>query len=240
LLAGSILILGVVATLSLTGMKPDKTFPGARIASSASAPPFVLDASIMVLNYTATNFTWMSPVTFNFSIWSILPNTTVVFITIACDALEPFILNQSIHFLENIVPITVSLNPLAMPGDHVVNITFSRGNSTASFTTKLWLGSNIIITAIMLFAVLGIALGIFAKYGGTKKSASSGSGSSSAAGMPASGASDDDTSTATYVDQSRAPAGRIFCPECKKVIEEGSIFCPECGTRIPRYLRYHP
>ncbi|MEX2754551.1 MAG: zinc ribbon domain-containing protein, partial [Candidatus Sigynarchaeota archaeon] len=64
--------------------------------------------------------------------------------------------------------------------------------------------------------------------------------SSSGQVWSAAGAADDDTSTVTYVDPSQAPPGRIFCPECKKVIEEGSIFCPECGTRIPRYLRYHP
>ncbi len=37
-----------------------------------------------------------------------------------------------------------------------------------------------------------------------------------------------------------APQGKIKCPECKKVIDEGLIFCPECGKRIPEFLRYRP
>jgi hypothetical protein len=32
-------------------------------------------------------------------------------------------------------------------------------------------------------------------------------------------------------------AGKIRCPECKKIIAEGSAFCPECGFHIPRFLR---
>lgn len=37
-----------------------------------------------------------------------------------------------------------------------------------------------------------------------------------------------------------APPGKIRCPSCKKVIEEGTVFCPECGHRIPEYYRYNP
>jgi hypothetical protein len=39
---------------------------------------------------------------------------------------------------------------------------------------------------------------------------------------------------------SDAPAGKIKCPNCKKVIEEGLTFCPECGNRIPEFLRFNP
>lgn len=215
------------------------TASGTLVASQASSPPYMVDANITVLNYTATTFTWMSPVTLNLSLWSNDINNTVVFITYSSDALESNTTLKSIHFALNIVSIIVNLNPLTMPGDHAVTIMVSHNSNSTSFTYKLWVGSNLIIAGIMFFGVLGIALGIFAKYSKPAKKPSSGSSTITSAGS-SSATSDDDTSTATYVDQSRAPAGRIFCPECKKVIEEGSIFCPECGTRIPRYLRYHP
>jgi DNA-directed RNA polymerase subunit RPC12/RpoP len=34
--------------------------------------------------------------------------------------------------------------------------------------------------------------------------------------------------------------GKIKCPECNSVIEEGLVFCPECGNRIPPWARYNP
>jgi DNA-directed RNA polymerase subunit RPC12/RpoP len=34
--------------------------------------------------------------------------------------------------------------------------------------------------------------------------------------------------------------GKIKCPECNSIIEEGLIFCPECGNRIPPWARYNP
>lgn len=39
---------------------------------------------------------------------------------------------------------------------------------------------------------------------------------------------------------SSLPAGKIKCPECDKLIDEGLTFCPECGKRIPEFLRYQP
>ncbi|MHA1256410.1 MAG: zinc ribbon domain-containing protein [Promethearchaeota archaeon] len=35
-------------------------------------------------------------------------------------------------------------------------------------------------------------------------------------------------------------AGKIKCPDCKEIIDEGIVFCPECGNRIPEFLRYNP
>ena len=34
--------------------------------------------------------------------------------------------------------------------------------------------------------------------------------------------------------------GKITCPNCKKMIDEGLSFCPDCGGRIPEFLRYNP
>ena len=34
--------------------------------------------------------------------------------------------------------------------------------------------------------------------------------------------------------------GKISCPKCKKMIDEGLSFCPDCGERIPEFLRYNP
>lgn len=39
---------------------------------------------------------------------------------------------------------------------------------------------------------------------------------------------------------SDAPPGKIKCPHCKELIEEGLTFCPECGHRIPEFLRFNP
>lgn len=34
--------------------------------------------------------------------------------------------------------------------------------------------------------------------------------------------------------------GKISCPKCNKMIDEGLSFCPDCGERIPEFLRYNP
>ena len=36
------------------------------------------------------------------------------------------------------------------------------------------------------------------------------------------------------------PKGKIKCPECNELIDEGLVFCPECGVRIPEFLRFNP
>jgi len=36
------------------------------------------------------------------------------------------------------------------------------------------------------------------------------------------------------------PVGKIKCPGCGRIIEEGVNFCPECGDRIPEFLRFGP
>ena len=38
----------------------------------------------------------------------------------------------------------------------------------------------------------------------------------------------------------RVPEGKIPCPTCHSVIDEGLAFCPECGERIPEFLRFTP
>ena len=35
-------------------------------------------------------------------------------------------------------------------------------------------------------------------------------------------------------------AGKIKCPDCKEIIDEGLIFCPECGNRVPPWARFNP
>jgi len=32
--------------------------------------------------------------------------------------------------------------------------------------------------------------------------------------------------------KSKVPSGKIKCPDCEKIIEEGLTFCPECGKRF--------
>ena len=36
------------------------------------------------------------------------------------------------------------------------------------------------------------------------------------------------------------PAGKIRCPKCGRIIDEGLSFCPECGDRIPEFLQFGP
>ena len=38
--------------------------------------------------------------------------------------------------------------------------------------------------------------------------------------------------------QVNLPAGKILCPECDELINEGLTFCPECGNRIPEFLQF--
>ncbi len=38
----------------------------------------------------------------------------------------------------------------------------------------------------------------------------------------------------------RVPEGKIPCPTCHSVIDEGLTFCPECGDRIQEFLRFRP
>ncbi|MHA1438266.1 MAG: zinc ribbon domain-containing protein [Promethearchaeota archaeon] len=33
--------------------------------------------------------------------------------------------------------------------------------------------------------------------------------------------------------------GKIKCPKCQKLIDEGLTFCPECGERIPSFLQFN-
>jgi len=46
--------------------------------------------------------------------------------------------------------------------------------------------------------------------------------------------------TQTHISVQSVVAGKISCPNCKKIIDEGLAFCPECGERIPEFLRYNP
>jgi len=39
--------------------------------------------------------------------------------------------------------------------------------------------------------------------------------------------------------KSKVPSGKIKCPDCEKVIEEGLTFCPECGNRIPPWAKFN-
>ena len=40
--------------------------------------------------------------------------------------------------------------------------------------------------------------------------------------------------------KSKLPSGKIKCPACEQIIEEGLIFCPECGNRIPPWAKFNP
>ncbi|TFG08237.1 MAG: zinc-ribbon domain-containing protein [Promethearchaeota archaeon] len=42
-----------------------------------------------------------------------------------------------------------------------------------------------------------------------------------------------------YSKKSKIPPGKIRCPECGRIIEEGLVFCPECGNRIPPWAQFN-
>ncbi len=233
LLAAGVMIAGLAMALAAASCAPARA-AGGRFSGSIAASQYPVSANVTIANYTAPDFTWSEAVTFNFTVDSNI--TDLLTVVVVSDMVAPVV------SLMNVVP---GLNPLSLtmgvlqttlPGSHFVNVTFSHSGSNATIVHEIWVGSNPLISYCILFGTLGFVLIIYVKVGSPKKP----KGPSSGASGSAASAADDDTSTVTYVDQSQAPPSRIFCPECKKIIEEGSIFCPECGTRIPRYLRYHP
>lgn len=236
---GALVLVAVLATfipaaLLVAGARQAGLDGVAMRAGGLVPSQYPVDADISVLNYSAPDFTWSEPVTFNFTVDSNI--TAIVTVIAASDVLEPLVYIMNVVAGLNPLIVTLRVNPLALPGAHLVNITFDHAGSNATVSHDLVVGSNQIISYGILFGAVGMTIVIYAVVGAPKKP----KGSSAGASSSGAGAADDDTSTVTYVDQSQAPPGRIYCPECKKVIEEGSIFCPECGTRIPRYLRYHP
>ncbi|NMC06336.1 MAG: zinc ribbon domain-containing protein [Candidatus Lokiarchaeota archaeon] len=198
------------------------------------ASQYPVDANVTIINYSAPRFTWSEPVTFRFFVDSNI--TTSMFVYVNSTVLVPVVRAVSVTAGVTTLVLNLDVLPLAQTGLHEITIRFEHGTGNATITHEMWVGSNTIISYGILFGTIGACIVIYAVVGAPKKPKSSAPGLAGTAP----GASDDDTSTVTYVDQSQAPPGRIYCPECKKVIEEGSIFCPECGTRIPRYLRYHP
>nr|MDO8086462.1 zinc ribbon domain-containing protein [Candidatus Sigynarchaeum springense] len=226
LLAASVAIAGLAMVL-VANASTSARGVGGRAPGSIAASQYTVNADITIVNYTAPRFTWLEPVTFNFTVDSNI--TAVMIVTAVSDVVEPFTLNMNVNAGLNPLIITFGIDPFAAPGSHHINFTFSQASNTTVIVHELLVGSNPFITYCILFGALGFTIAIYVAVGAPKKPKGSSAGTA-----------DDDTSTVTYVDQSQAPPGRIYCPECKKVIEEGSIFCPECGTRIPRYLRYHP
>jgi hypothetical protein len=233
LLVASVMIAGLAMVVVIGATAPLRGVNG-QFSGSIASSQYTVDADITVANYTAPGFTWSEPVTFNFTVDSNI--TAIVTVVVVSAVLEPFSYNMNVVAGLNPLVVTLGVIPIVLPGSYLVNISFSHAGSNATIVHEILLGSNPVISYSILFGTLGFAIAIYAKVGAPKKPKNSSSGPSGSAAS----ASDDDTSTVTYVDQSQAPPSRIFCPECKKVIEEGSIFCPECGTRIPRYLRYHP
>ncbi|MEX2718785.1 MAG: zinc ribbon domain-containing protein [Candidatus Sigynarchaeota archaeon] len=233
LLVASVVIAGLAMMLVANARKPALRV-GGRFPEWIVASQYPVNADITIVNYSGPSFTWSEPITFNFAVDS---NISAVLTVIAVsDAVYNFTHNMNVNAGLNSLTITLGINPLAAPGSHRVNFTFGQAGNTTMIVHEIVIGSNPFISYGILFGALGFTIAIYAAVGAPKKPKASSSGPFGSAA----GAADDDTSTVTYVDQSQAPPGRIFCPECKKVIEEGSIFCPECGTRIPRYLRYHP
>ncbi len=234
LLAASVMIAGL-AMLLVANAPASPRDAGGQFSGSIVASQIPVGANITIVNYTAPGFTWSEAVTFNFTVDSDINDIMTVFVV--SDVLLP--LTTNVNVTSGLKPLIITLGVIqtTLPGNHFANFTFSQGGLNGTINHTIWLGSNVAISYCILFGTLGFTIAIYVKVGAPKKP--KGSSLSGPSGSAAS-AADDDTSTVTYVDQSQAPTGRIYCPECKKVIEEGSIFCPECGTRIPRYLRYHP
>ncbi len=230
ILIASIASMALLALLSPRPLAGDGLTLGAPVASQTP-----VGSDIRIDNLTGPAFAWMGDVPFTITIFSNV--STTLTIECASDAFLPVSLQQDIDPGSNVVNLTCTVSVFGLPGDRNATFTVTYGGDSAVITHEMWVGSSIAIVLIVLFATVIIGIVLVAKIG--EKGVSTGTATPGYA--TASGPSgDDDNSTVTYVDQSRAPPGRIFCPECKKTIEEGSIFCAECGTRIPRYLRYRP
>jgi Na+-transporting methylmalonyl-CoA/oxaloacetate decarboxylase gamma subunit len=121
---------------------------------------------------------------------------------------------------------------LTLPGEYIFNLTVTFSNSenneifvyNESFETILGMGY---LTMIIFFSALIIALiTVIIKTKKPTKQATT---------------SIESPAEEEYVETTGpAPAGKIKCPNCYKIIKEGLTFCPECGSRIPEYLRNNP
>lgn len=231
--------MGVFAGIACTCAQAGASLAPSWQAGDSGAPwasQEAISSDIALLNFSAPTFTWLGPVTFTFTIDSnVSVNNFYIAIT-STSGIQPVVNLTALEIGLNVIEVETSILFATLPGDKQVNITLSHGSGTLTFTHVLWVGSSFVLAIAFFAGTVIIIVAIVVKYGAAGSSPST--TGYAVAGNAASPAGDD--STVTYVDQSRAPAGSIFCPECKKVIEEGSIFCPECGTRIPRYLRYKP
>jgi hypothetical protein len=120
---------------------------------------------------------------------------------------------------------------LTLPGEYSFNLTLSILNSeneeilkyNETFETILGMGYLVIMIFFPLLVVALIIVGIKTKKPIKKSELSEGS------------------TEKEYVDTTGTPPpGKIKCPTCYKIINEGLAFCPECGNRIPEFLQRNP
>ncbi|MHA1368793.1 MAG: zinc ribbon domain-containing protein [Promethearchaeota archaeon] len=237
---GVISILLIFSTIPVKIHVPDGkyTFSGSNFSSSS----YAINENITIEGLTAPNFTWLDDInvsiTFNYS----APNGSApVYVHMIMYGQNAF---ENTNYTFNLSPgissynLTLKLLLTTTPGEKNLTFYFTRAiNESIYIYHVVWVGTGWIFLGSFVFATMIIIIAISLKYktpSADIEAAVTGPVSSYAI------TPEDEDTTVSFVDQSRAPPGRIFCPECKKVIEEGSIFCPECGTRIPRYLRFHP
>ncbi|MHA1794085.1 MAG: zinc ribbon domain-containing protein [Promethearchaeota archaeon] len=209
-----------------------------------------VNGDIRVINYSAPNFTWFYSVNYNFTVYSNSTGIEQLFVSVVGNDFENTVYMYDISPGMNQIEVELKPSVFTFPGDKQVSFRFEVGSDSLVIMDTIWIGSSELLVIIFSLFLIAISVLIIVKYremiATTTSSIATSTvttgtiGASSGSISASTSIVDDDTSTITYVDQSRAPPGQIFCPECKKLIEEGSIFCPECGTRIPRYLRYRP
>jgi len=136
-------------------------------------------------------------------------------------------INQSIGIIGNNQSqlITMRIIPLitTFPGEYhfILNIT---GLFIYSETFNMFLGMGYSLFTISLaFVAIIVVIAVLKHKNNNKVKKAKGT-----------------TLSQTNMSSQSVLPGKISCPNCRKMIEEGLSFCPECGDRIPEFLRYNP
>jgi hypothetical protein len=121
--------------------------------------------------------------------------------------------------------IIINVNPLitTFPGEYhfTLNIT---GLFTYNESFEIFLGMGYSVLSIVIIFIAIVIILFILRRRNSKKSKGK---------------------KVTAIDQNNLSGqisvpGKISCPKCKRLIDEGLSFCPECGERIPEFLRYNP
>ncbi|MHA1730926.1 MAG: zinc-ribbon domain-containing protein [Promethearchaeota archaeon] len=165
--------------------------------------------------------------------------------------LDEVAMQTHLTFGENLLEFPISTVLSALPGQYTYYIIIS---NASNFSTNTYLSQEFTICVgmgvpfLVLFAailLMVLAIGLVKGKAGFPVGASPaqvGSQVPSATQSPVQGPSPQQAPAggAPAPTGQGAPPGKVKCPHCNKLIQEGSVFCPECGERVPAFYRYNP